>query len=69
MVVAPRGQLDVMTDPTTDPADSPRNDANLVDGRPGDDAPDHGAADTGDLTLTTDAEAQDEDHVAEPGNS
>ncbi|MCW2584232.1 MAG: hypothetical protein JWQ53_3022 [Klenkia sp.] len=55
-----------MTDPTTDPADSPSNPANLVDGRPGDDAPDQGAQDT---TLTTDDDAQDDDAVAEPENS
>ncbi len=54
-----------MTDPTTDPADSP-SDANLVDGRPGDDRPDAGAEDT---ALTTDAEAQREDDVADPENS
>ncbi|WP_157519647.1 hypothetical protein [Modestobacter sp. Leaf380] len=58
-----------MTDPITDPADSPRNDDNLVDGRPGDDAPDLGATDTGDPTLTTDDEAQADDREIQPGNS
>ena len=57
-----------MTDPITDPADSPSED-NLVDGRPGDDAPDHGAQDTGDPTLTTDDAGQRDDDVVEPGNS
>ncbi|SDF93179.1 hypothetical protein [Klenkia brasiliensis] len=54
-----------MTDPITDPADSPSDD-NLVDGRPGDDRPDAGAEDT---TLTTDDDAQREGDVADPENS
>ena len=58
-----------MTDPITDSADSPRTDVNLVDGRPGDDAPDLGATDTGDPTLTTDDEAQADDREIQPGNS
>lgn len=58
-----------MTDPLTDPADSPTSDANLVDGRPGEDVPDGGAADTGDPTLTTDDAAQDDEGVVQPGNS
>lgn len=57
------------TDPTTDPADSPQNPGNLVDGRPGDDAPDRGATDTGDPALTTDASAQDAEHPARPDNT
>lgn len=55
-----------MTDPTTDPADSPADPGNLVDGRPGEDIPDGGAADT---TLTTDDAAQADDHEAQPDNS
>jgi hypothetical protein len=54
-----------MTNPITNPADSPSDD-NLVDGRPGDTAPDRGAADT---ALTTDDEAQRSDDVADPENS
>jgi hypothetical protein len=53
-----------MTDPITDPADSP-SDENLVDGRPGDDRPDAGADDT---TLTTDDQAQRSEDVVEPDN-
>ncbi|SCX45126.1 hypothetical protein SAMN03159343_1531 [Klenkia marina] len=54
-----------MTDPITNPADSP-SDENLVDGRPGDTAPDRGADDT---TLTTDDQAQRDADVVEPDNS
>jgi len=54
-----------MTDPITDPADTP-SDENLVDGRPGDDRPDAAAEDT---TLTTDGDAQRADDLADPENS
>ena len=53
-----------MTDPITDPADSP-SDENLVDGRPGDTASDHGERDT---TLTTDDDAQRDTDVVQPDN-
>jgi hypothetical protein len=47
-------------------ADTADTDANLIDGKTGDDVSDKGAADT---VLLTDDEAQQDDSVARPGNS
>jgi hypothetical protein len=57
-----------MSDPTGyhESADTADTDANLIDGRTGDDVSDKGAADT---VLTTDDEAQHDESVARPGNS
>ena len=48
------------------PTESADSDANLIDGRTGDDVSDKGAADT---VLTTDDAAQQDEGVARPGNS
>jgi hypothetical protein len=47
-------------------ADTADSDANLIDGKTGDDVSDKGAADT---VLTTDDEAQRDESVARPGNT
>ena len=47
-------------------ADTADTDANLIDGKTGDDVSDKGAADT---VLTTDDEAQRDESVARPGNT
>jgi hypothetical protein len=47
-------------------ADTADTDANLIDGKTGDDVSDKGAADT---VLVTDDEAQHDESVARPGNT
>ncbi|SDY45148.1 hypothetical protein SAMN05661080_03524 [Modestobacter sp. DSM 44400] len=47
-------------------ANTADTEANLIDGKTGDDVADKGAADT---VLTTDDDAQCEDSVARPGNT